>query len=352
MDLSNIPSAFIGKSQVIDIPVIKPIVTEHQVYGKQCNCGHVTKSEFPMEAHSPVCYGPNLQSLTGYFHARQYIPYERMQEMYADVFGLQISSGSLANMIQNLSKKAAGIYETIRQRVAGSMVVGADETGCRINGKNAWAWVFQTPTDTYIHPNKSRGKAVIDNLFLEGFPNSILVHDCWKSYFGVQSKGHQICIAHLLRELKYFDKLYPQQQWSKNFTSLLCQALELKKNMLPTDYIQAVKKRTELEEQLKNMLEQEIDPQHTKLETFKKRIIQHREHLFTFLYYPKIPPDNNASERAIRTFKVKQKVSGLFRSEDGAKAFAIIRSVIDTTIKNSQNVMQALAIIPLIQKAE
>jgi hypothetical protein len=325
------------------------IVSEHQIYSKQCSYGHVTQSEFPLEVRSPVCYGSTIQSLTGYFHARQYIPYERMQELYRDIFGLQISSGSLANMVQNLAKKASGVYETIRQRVAESKVVGADETGCRVKGKNAWAWVYQTPTATYIHPNKSRGKAVIEHLFPEGFPKSILVHDCWTSYFGVKSKGHQICIAHLLRELKYLDKLYPKQQWSKNLTSLLCRALELKKNMLPTDYLQPIKRRTELEEQLKTMLEQEINPKYTKLVIFKRRIVRYSGYLFSFLYHWEVPPDNNASERAVRTFKVKQKVSGLFRSEEGAKSFAVIRSVIDTTIKNTKNVMEALALIPTVE---
>jgi transposase len=351
-DLSDVSSEFIGKRQVIDIPVIKPIVCEHQVYGKRCCCGHITESEYPLETHSSVCYGNNLQALTSYFHARQYLPFERMREMYSDIFGLKISSGSLVKMVQTFAEKAAGIYETIRGRVSMSAVVGADETGHRINGKNGWAWVYQTPEATYIHSDKSRSKAVINELFPKGFQRSILVHDCWTSYFGVQAKGHQICIAHLLRELKYLGKLYPKQQWSKNFTSLLSQSLVLKKNMSPVEYLQPVKKRAELEQQLEDLLGQTINQKYEKLVTFKDRIIRYRNHLFTFLYQPDVPPDNNASERSVRTFKVKQKVSGTFRSDKGAKTFAIIRSVIDTAIKNAKNVMETLALIPLIQKTE
>jgi transposase len=351
-DLSNITSEFISKRQVIDIPPIEPVIKEHQIYGKRCCCGHITTSTYPVEAHSPVCYGHNLQSLTGYFHARQYIPYERMQEMYREIFGLEISVGNLVNMIQSFAKKASGIYELIRRRVAQSMVVGADETGHRVNGKNAWAWVYQTPKATYIHSDKSRSKTVISHLFPQGFPQAILVHDCWKSYFGVQAKGHQICTAHLLRELKYLGKLYPQQQWSEDFTSLLYEALELKKTLMPTDYLQPVRKRTQLEERLQDLLAQNINPEYQKLGVFKERIIRYRNYLFTFLYHAEVPPDNNASERAVRTFKVKQKVSGLFRSQEGAKAFAIIRSVVDTTIKNTKEVLQALAMIPLIVETE
>jgi len=351
-DLSEVSSEFVGKRQVIDIPPVTPIVREHQIFGKQCSCGHITEGDFPLEAHSSVCYGGNLQALTAYFHARQYIPFGRMQEMYSDIFGLSISSGSLVNMVQTFSKKAFGIYETIRQRIIQSPVVGADETGNRVEGKNAWAWVFQTPKATYIHPDKSRSKAVINQLFPRGFPQSVLVHDCWTSYFGVPTKGHQICIAHLLRELKYLGKLYPQQQWSENFKSLLCCALELKTSLHPADYLQPVKKRTELEKQLELLLQQPINPQYQKLTVFKERIIRYRNHLFTFLYDPHVPPDNNASERAVRTFKVKQKVSGLFRSHEGAMAFAIIRSVIDTTIKNTKNVMETLSLIPLMEMGE
>ena len=348
--LSGVPSEFIGKRQVIDIPPVVPTVIEHQVYGKRCSCGHLTESDYPTEAHSAVCYGSNIQALTAYFHSRQYIPFERMRELYSDIFGLSISSGSLVHMVHAFADKAQGIYETIRRRIALSGVVGADETGTRIDGKNGWTWVFQTPEATYLHTGKSRGKAVIDQLFPQGFPQTVLVHDCWSSYFSVNVAGHQICTAHLLRELKYLDKLYTQQ-WTSAFTGLLDRALELKKNFVKDD-LKTILQRTQLEEQLDDLLNQYIDPEHKKLMVFKERIVRYRNYLFSFLYQVEVPPDNNASERAIRTYKVKQKVSGMFRSQDGAKAFAIIRSVIDTTIKNTKNVWEAMAIIPNLQGTE
>jgi len=344
-DLSNATCEFVGKRQVIDLPVVKPLVIEHRIYNKRCICGHITQSEYPVEAHSPVCYGNRIQATTAYLHARQYVPFERMREMYSDMFGLSISSGCLVNMIQNFADKALNVYETIRQYVSESKVVGADETGTCIKGKNGWTWVFQTPRATYIHSDKSRGKAVVDRLFPQGFPKTTLVHDCWQPYFNVHVKGHQICTAHLLRELKYLGKLYPQQTWTRDFTSLLGSALELKNSLSPPHYLQPLPERTKLEEQLDSLLCQTINQEHEKLKAFKERIIRYRNYLFPFLYNWEIPPDNNASERAVRTFKVKQKVSGLFRSEEGAKAFAVIRSVIDTTIKNTQNVMTALALV-------
>ena len=345
-DLSEIPAEFVGKRQVIDIPPVTPIVIEHQIFRKRCRCGHLTESDYPVEAHSPVCYGPRIQGLTAYFHSRQYITFERLRELYIEVFGLSISSGILVEMVGTLADKSKGIYEEIRSRICVSPTVGADETGVNINGKNRWAWVFQTPELTYIHADLSRSKKVVYTLFPQGFPQSILVHDCWASYFGVQAQGHQICTAHLLRDLKYLGKLYKEQQWSQDFSSLLHDALELKKTLYTENCgCEALQQRNMLEEQVDKMLAQTTDSRHEKLTVFKERMLKYRNYLLTFLHRPEVPPDNNASERAIRTFKVKQKVSGLFRTEDGAKAFAIIRSIIDTTIKNNNNVWEALALI-------
>jgi transposase len=328
----------------MDIPLQKPMVTEHQIYGKRCGCGHFTESKYPVEAHSPVCYGRNIQALTAYLHARQYVPFERMQEMYKD-------SGSLVNIVHTFANKAKGIYETILKSISQSAVAGADETGTCTGGKNGWTRGFQTPNATYLHSIKSRAKSVMDKLFPQGFPKTFLVHDCYGSYFKVKVKGHQIRVAHLLGELKYSGKLYGQE-WTAEFVKILLQALELKKNLLADDYQKPVRERTEIEEQVDLLLKQHISPECKKLITFRDRIVKYRAYLFPFLYHSGVPPDNNASERAIRTYKVKQKVSGLFRSEEGANAFAIIRSVIDTTIKNTQNVWEALAIIPLVVEAE
>jgi transposase len=344
-DLSATPHEFSSKRQVIDIPAVQPVVTEHRVFSKRCSCGHLVEGEYPVEAHTSVCYGPNIVALTGYFHARQYIPYERMSELYRDIFSLPISSGSLVNMVHSLADKSKSIYDEILRRVSISPVVGADETGCRINGKNQWAWVFQTPTATFIHTANSRAKKVIDELFPQGFPKTVLVHDCWRSYFNVQTEDHQICTAHLLRDLKYLDKLYPDHQWIADFTDMLHRALDLKKTMTVGDCYQPFKERVLIEEQLDELLCRDIAAEHKKLLTFRTRVFNYRNYLFTFLHNHKVPPDNNASERSIRTYKVKQKVSGLFRAENGAKAFSVIRSIIDTTIKNAKNVWEALSLI-------
>jgi transposase-like protein len=146
-------------------------------------------------------------------------------------------------------------------------------------------------------------------------------------------------------------KVY-NQQWTVCFIALLLRALSLKKNMIAEDYQKEVPERTELEAQLNELLKQDIDPKHKKSVVFKERIMRYRNYLFTFLYNIEVPPDNNASERAMRTYKKKKKVSGLFHSEDGAKDFAIIRSVIDTAIKNTQNMWDSLRVVALMPVTE
>jgi transposase len=340
-DLSSTEKVFAGKRQVIDIPPIVPRVIEHRIYSRLCSCGHCQISDYPQEAHSSVCYGSNLLGLTAYLHSRQYIPFDRMREMYQDVFGLEISTGSLVNMVQRFASKVGGLYEIIRERIGKSPVVGCDETGVCVKGKNRWGWTFQTPHATYTVIEDSRGKKVIDKHFNTGFTESTMVHDCWKPYFKVAAKSHQICTAHLRRELKYLDQLYGDE-WTKKCICLLNDALLLKRELSPSDYLYPVEQRKLLEQRLEELIKLPVNPRYEKLIAFKNRITEYKQYLFRFLYQYDVPPDNNASERSVRTFKVKQKVSGLFRSFDGAQAFAVIRSVIDTAIKNNQNVLNAL----------
>lgn len=344
-DLSDIPAEFTGKRQIIDIPPIVPIITEHRIYRKACTCGRCNQSVYPDGVHSTVCYGENLTALTAYFHSRQYIPYDRMGEMFKDIFGVYVSKGALVNLVQSFAHKAGFVYEEIRCRILRSSVVGADETGVCVAGKNHWAWTFQDESLTYITVDSSRGKAAVKRIFKDGLPRSVLVHDCWKPYFGTPAQAHQICTAHLLRELKYLQKLYPDDEWPATFKKLLKDALQLKRELIRGDYLRPIREREMLEQRLDELLNRDMNPKDEKMVAFKNRMIRCRQYLFLFLYRYDVSPDNNGSERAVRTFKVKQKVSGLFRSMDGAQAFAVIRSVIDTTIKNSQNVFQALALI-------
>ena len=236
------------------------------------------------------------------------------------------------------------LYELIKQRVANSEVVGADETGIKINANKHWYWTWQTSKLTFITHSKNRKGTTVEEHFPQGFPNSTLVHDGWKPQLNTVAKNHQNCLPHLQRRLNYLNEKYPKSSWGINFLKMLYKSLELKKTMTSKDYKNNTK-RMKIIQHFENLLRNPPDKKHKELYTFYKRMCRENQHLFTFLFLEQVPPDNNASERAIRNVKVKQKISGQFKIEQTAQNFAKIRSVIDTTIKNKMNVLESLTLI-------
>ena len=334
-----------GKSrQIVDIPPIKAIYTEYQSFGKYCNCGHLTTVDFPEGVNAPVSYGENIEALVAYFHARQYLPFARLKETLNDAFGIPISEGGIHCLLRRFAQKATPIYQMIKQRVQDSEVVGTDESGVKVNGFKHLFWTWQTTLFTYIAHSNNRGSETINREFPKGFPQSVLVHDGWRAQLKTVSKYHQTCLAHLQRILNYLNQLYPKQEWGTNFIKLLYDSQKLKKN-LDFQNNQYNIDRALIIQRFDFLLNNPPNQKQKELYTFYKRILRERQHIFTFLFIENVPPDNNASERAIRNVKVKQKISGQFKVEQAAQNFAIIRSVIDTTIKNGLNVLEALALI-------
>jgi transposase/uncharacterized coiled-coil protein SlyX len=342
--LASLPFELFGKRQVIDIPTIKQIVTEHRVYQCMCACGKMVESEFPVGVDCPVRYGKNIETLIGYLNVRQYLPFKRLQEMLHDLFAIPISEGGLHYLLNRLANKGADAYEMIRQSVLSSPVIGTDETGMKVDGKKYWFWTWQNPHATFITASTNRGTATIDEQVKGIYQDAVLVHDCWKAHFQTPVNKHQLCTAHLERETKYLEERY-KVAWPVRFRVMLMEAQKLKKQLIPADYDYPNHARSQLEITLDNLLAEPLDPNHKEMITFQKRIIKYRDHIFTFLYHPSVPPDNNGSERAIRNVKVKQKISGQFKIFNAAENFAILRSIIDTAIKNEQNVLQALNVI-------
>lgn len=340
-DLNSQSFEFFGKRQIIDIPTIKQVVIEHQVYRCKCTCGKVVESAFPAGVDSPVSYGSNIESLVGYLNVRQYLPFKRLQEMLHDFLGTTISEGGLHCLLDRLASKGADAYELIRQSVLNSRVIGTDETGMKVNGKKHWFWTWQNNRATFIAASANRGTATIDKHVANISNDATLIHDCWKAHFQTPVGRHQLCTAHLERETIYLEKL-SKITWPVRFRNMLTQGQKLKKEFTPTDYYSPNQARDSLEKELDVLLAEPLDPKHKELVAFQKRIIKYRDHIFTFLYHPDVPSDNNGSERAIRNAKVKQKISGQFKILDAAENFAILRSIIDTAIKNGQNVLFAL----------
>lgn len=327
------------KRQIVDIPPIKAVWTQYNTYAKNCNCGGCTVADFPKEVNAPVGYGGNIEALISYFHARQYLPFARMKEMMNDVFNIDISEGGIHYLLNRFADRTTPLYEIIRERIARAMVVGTDETGAKVNGDKYWFWTWQNPFLTFIACSGTRGSAAIQANFPHGFPFATLVRDGWRAQIATIAKYQQTCLPHLLRHLNYLNQKYCKNQWGRNFQALLYDAIALSKKQYGEHEISEIVQRLDV------LLREPPNKDHKELHTFYKRICRERQHLFTFLFLEGVPSDNNASERAIRNIKVKQKISGQFKTERAAQNFAKIRSIIDTTIKNGMNVLEALTLI-------
>lgn len=331
------------RRQEVVIPPIKPKFIEHQSYRCTCNkCGTQTTIGLPLHLKANIQYGKNIQALITYLSVYQYMPSNRIKKYLKDIMGIPISEGTIYNIIGSMSNKAAPVYEAIKGRIATSEVVGGDESGVRINGGKGWFWVFQDPLCTFIKVAYSRGYQTITETFPNGFPASIYVSDSLPAQLKIITKAKQLCIAHLMRELKNFEAAF-DSAWASKLKQLFQEAIFYKRQMAIDDYRGANQKVIEFENRLSKLLGVDYSGKHKKLKAFIKRLLKNRDSILTFLYHLEVPPDNNGSERAIRNAKVKMKISNQFKSFDFANHYAIIRSVIDTTIKNSRNVFDALS---------
>ena len=315
--LEKISGVKSNSRQIVDIPKIKAVFTEYQSYSKTCTCGCSSTAPFPDHIKYPVSYGENMEALISYFHARQYLPFARMKELFNDVFHVNISEGGIHCLLNRFARKTDTIYQEIKNRISESSVIGTDETGINVNKKKHWYWTWQTDKLTFISHSSNRGFATINKLFPEGFSQSILVHDGWKAQLKTAAHDHQTCIPHLLRRLNYLNERYDKNKWSVSFSEILLDALKLKSKMLPQEYPYS-SARNELNKRLDTLLKIPPNKELKELYSFCKRMNREKEQLFTFLYNENVPGDNNASERAIRNVKVKQKISGQFKKEQTA----------------------------------
>jgi transposase len=269
------------------------------------------------------------------------MPSNRIKSYLKDILNIPISEGTIYNIIESMSHKANPVYEVLKEKIATSKVVGGDESGVKIDGDKAWFWVFQNSLYTFIKVAYSRGYKTITETFSNGFPMSIYVSDSLPAQLKVNTKAKQLCLAHLMRELKNFEDAF-NCTWAPKLKQLFKETISYEKQMTRDDYLGINQKVKEFENQLTELLDVDYSAKHQKLIAFIKRLIKNRNSILTFLYHLEVPPDNNGSERAIRNAKVKMKISNQFKSFDFANHYAIIRSVIDTTIKNSKNVFDAL----------
>ena len=339
-DLSDVEPELDYVTQEIDLPVIGPVITEHRHYMKRCACGCCNKSYAPRKRGSQVTFGKRIKAIVTYLNIVQCLPYERLQTLMREMFSVKMSQGTVNNIVREALKKSEPAIRALEDMLRKSRVVGFDESGCYNNKKLDWAWIAQTVYVTLCFRATGRAAKVLEERFGDSLKNMVAVTDRHSAYFAINFLNHQVCLAHLLRELEYLSQLDKEQQWSAQVQALLREAIH-ERNTRPEDIIC----KEPWLERLDKLLEKNLTRLKEDFERLRKGLIKARDYIFNFLEDPLIPSDNNSSERGIRKLKVKQKISGTFRSDAGADAFFAIHSIADTAWKNNQSQLNAIATI-------
>ena len=326
-------------TQVVSIPDLKPVVKEIRHYITVCkNCGERIQSHAPRKRGSnAVVYDASVKSLVVYLSVVMFLPYGRIEHFLKEVFGLEISQGSFVNWVNEAKKNAAPAIEKIKEYIMNSAIVGFDESGLYCNKRLDWTWIAQTVYFTLLFHGSGRSHKELESRFGDSLERMTAVTDRHSAYFTLNFLNHQVCVAHLLRELQYQNELDTEQEWSRKVESLLQEAIH-ERNQNP----QAIIDKQPWLVRLDALLTENMEHMAEQFGKLKKGLIKCRDYIFNFLENPAIPPDNNASERGIRKVKIKMKNSGTFRSDAGADAFLDLLSIVETTKKHNNSPYAAI----------
>ena len=345
------------RRQVQDLPPIRLRVTEHQALSVRCPaCQQITAGAFPPEAPSRAQYGPRLRSLAVYLVAQQFVPYARARDLLADLTGARLSVGTLVEWVQQSGEAVKPVEEELKQALHRAPVLHSDETGVRRRGRLAWAHVASTPRLTHYAIHAKRGSEATEAIgILPGY-QGVSVHDGWKPYQAQTTCRHALCNVHHLRELTFVEEQY-QQPWARELKELLLemrtaaeQARARGQPHLPTPQRAALVAR--YAQLLACGLATNPPPlrrphqrgrlKQSPARNLLERLLLGQDQVLAFLDDLTIPFDNNQAERDLRLLKTQQKVSGCFRSDTGAEAFARLRSYLSTLRKQGITLLDAL----------
>lgn len=350
-DLSNQPNeGGIEFRQVFEVE-FNVRVTEHQSEKKTCSCGCQNMGQFPSGVEKAVQYGPGVKAFAVYLSQYQLIPYKRIEEMFADQFGLPLSAGSIVNFNEEAAHRLVSFEERARAELSKSALLNADETGVRIEKQTMWLHSASNDRWTLLFPHPKRGSEAMQDIGLLPSYQGILIHDHWKAYFKLDGLRHALCNAHHLRELEQVIQ-FDHQTWASQMKDLLLEILHEKqlKGSVESEKQLAFQKRyrtilSKGEAECPFDKKPKGQPGRTKKSKARnllERLRDFEEETLRFMREPNVPFTNNQSEQDIRMFKVQQKISGSFRSIDAAKDFCRIRSFCSTVRKHDNSVYDAI----------
>lgn len=331
--------------QVVDIPVQKFTVTEYQRLSCVCpGCNKIITGAYSPEVVAPVQYGENIQALSTLLNNEYKVPVRKISQLFEDIFGLRINESTICTINKRCYNLMADLEQHIISSISDCEVAHVDETGIMVNVKLLWMHVMCTEYYTYLRVHEKRGAEAFDNLITEF--EGHLVHDFFKSYYGLNKSKHNACGAHISRELEAL--IEDNSKWAGRLKTLLLELLHNSYNYNKTHKQEIISQYDCI---LKQGIRQEPKAQRigkrgreskSKGLNLIERLQKHKTSVLEYAFNPIIPFTNNQAERDLRHCKIKLKVSGCFRSLQGAIFYARIISGISTLRKNGVNIFESL----------
>ena len=345
--------------QVHELPTLDLQVIEHRAEVKRCSeCEAITRGVFPADISSRVQYGSGVRALMVYLMDAQLLPSDRTREVFSEVFGCELSEGTLYNAREQCFEQLAPIEQQIKAGIEAAEVMHNDETGLRVNGKLWWLHVASTAELTYYFIDAKRGCEAIEQMDVLPNFDGVSMHDGWASYF-LYDCAHAVCNAHHLRELRFIVERY-EQPWAAQMITLLCE-IKAQVERAKADGKQALdaEQLADFEQQYQTLLtigfeanppppvatdapKQRGRKKQSPPKNLLDRLERHDTAVLAFMFDFRVPFDNNQAERDVRMMKLKQKISGCFRTAAGSQQFCLIRGYISTVRKQGLTVLEAL----------
>jgi transposase len=355
-DLVNAPVTGTVTRQVFDLPPRSVVVTEHRSQRRRCACGTTTTAGFPAEAIGPACYGPVLRAHVCYLVVRQHIPIKRVAELLCDAYGIPVSTGAIVAMVQEGSNRLGSFLDSLADRLRDTEIVHADETGLRVGGDLHWVHATSSRAHSLYHLDTHRGRKAMDAMDVLAHLRGVLVHDGWQPYRDYTEVDHALCNAHHLRELDGISGNHQDQGWAHHMAALLSatwtEVLAAKDHgvtsldpaaldRIRTDY-DTIIEAGRLVNPPAVRTGKRGRPRNTLSANLLRRLDIYRDDILRFADDFRVPFDNNEAERSVRMVRVQQKISGGFRSVEGARSWLRVRSYVATAIKQGMNPLDAL----------
>jgi transposase len=325
----------------IEIPPIRPEVTRVTLLGGVCpHCARAFKAAPPEDMAPGSPFGPNLRALALHLRFSQNVGLARLQGLFRDVFAVAISQGGLVNLLRAAAAPLAAQAARLRERLLQSPVLASDETGLRVAGKNAWLWVIHHADCAVFRAAPSRAKRVLED-FLGAHRPDFWISDRYGGQKGFAKRGHQFCLAHLIRDAQYAIDA-GDTGFAPGLLALLKRACRIGaiRDRLSDEKLAAYHRK--LVKKLSELLQR--PPAHAVGEKLQAAIAKGRRNLFLFVTNRALEPTNNGSERALRPCATFRKVTGGFRTPAGADVYADLRSVLETARRRGIPPLQALAL--------